>query len=74
MGVFSGIKNFKCANLPLLDNATDDFKKQEYLEIYPYVDYEIAKNTANYDFWINEHSKKYVSLRAWLNGQEPYER
>ncbi len=74
VGIFSGIKNFKCANLPLLDNNGDDFKKQEYLEIYPYVDYETTQKTLNYDFWVNESDNKYVSLKAWLNGQEPYER
>ena len=72
VGVFSGINNFKCANLPLLDNSTDDFKKQEYLEIYPYIDYETVLNTSSYDFWVNESTNKYVKLREWLNGKEPY--
>lgn len=72
VGVFSGIKNFKCANLPLLDNSTDDFKKQEYLDIYPYVVYETVQNTSVYDFWVNESTNKYVKLRDWLNGKEPY--
>ncbi len=73
VGVFSGMKNFKCANLPLIDKPSDDFKKQEYLEIYPYVEYETHTNTQTYDFWICENDKKYTTLKAWLNGQKPSE-
>lgn len=71
VGIFSGMKNMKCANLPLVENQGDDFKKQEYLEIYPYVDYEKTKETLKYDFWICESDNRYVSLRAWLGGAKP---
>lgn len=71
VGIFSGMKYLKCANLPLVENQGDDFKKQEYLEIYPYVDYEKIRNTEKYDFWICESVNCYVSLRAWLGGAKP---
>lgn len=71
VGVFSGMKRFMCANLPLVERPTDDFKKQEYLEIYPYVEYELIQNTSNYDFWICESSQRYTNLRRWLNGEKP---
>ena len=67
VGVFSGIKDFKCANLPLVEQNGDEFKNQEYLELYPYVDY--AKSTKGYnEFWICESDSKYISLRKWLQG------
>ena len=68
VGVFSGMKSFRCANLPLVQNKSEDFKKQEYLEIYPYVDYEKIQDKEQYDFWVCESDKKYTTLRAWLNG------
>lgn len=68
VGVFSGMKSFRCANLPLVQNKYDDFKKQEYLEIYPYVDYEKVQDKEQYDFWVCESDKKYTSLKRWLNG------
>lgn len=71
VGVFSGIKNFRCANLPLLDREGESFKNQEYLEIYPYADYEKTEGTQKYDFWICEDDNTYASLRAWLNGIKP---
>lgn len=71
VGVFSGIKNFRCANLPLLDRAGENFKNQEYLEIYPYVDYAPVKNTRENEFWIREDDTTYTTLRAWLNGTKP---
>ena len=72
VGVFSGMKSFRCANLPLTQNRGDDFKKQEYLEIYPYIDYELIAEKTTYDFWVCESDKKYISLRNWLNGAKPF--
>ena len=67
MGVFSGIKNFRCANLPIVDNYGDDYKHQEYLEIYPYVEYEGEPNS-KYDFLVFESNNKYTTLKNWING------
>lgn len=72
VGVFSGIKNFRCANLPIVDNSTDEYKNQEYLELYPYVEYEKVHGKDNYDFWICETDDKYVKLKQWVNGEPPY--
>ena len=70
VGVFSGIKSFRCANLPLTENRGDDFKKQEYLEIYPYIEYEQIRGTTKYEFWVCESQNKYIELKYWLNGSE----
>lgn len=72
VGIFSGIKNFKCANLPIVDKKYDKlYKHQEYLSLYPYVDYEKNSDDNTYDFWINCQDGKYVSLKEWLNGKQP---
>lgn len=62
VGVFSGIKNFKCVNLPLVEKEGDSFKNQEYLELYPYISYSKG------EFWVCETDHKYVSLEHWLRG------
>lgn len=71
VGVFSGIKNFRCANLPLLEKRDENFKNQEYLEIYPYVDYDKTEGTRKDEFWICDDNNTYTTLRMWLNGAKP---
>lgn len=65
------MKSFRCANLPITQNRDDDFKKQEYLEIYPYIEYDAIAGKTAYDFWVCESNNKYISLRNWLNGSKP---
>ena len=74
VGVFSGIKNFIFANLPIIDRNTDEYKNQEYLELYPYVEYDQIQGSNKYEFWICETDTKYVSLKAWLSGCKPKQR
>ena len=50
----------------------EDFKKQEYLEIYPYVEYAKVMGTNKDEFWIYDGPNKYVTLSGWLNGTSPY--
>ena len=71
VGYFSGIKDFKCANLPLIENYGDNFKNQEYLEIYPYIEYEKYSNKKVFDFWVCTNDETYVPLKKWINGIEP---
>ena len=68
VGVFSGIKNFKCANLPLIDKPGENYKNQEYLELYPYVEYATTNGTDKFDFWVCESGNKYTTLKQWING------
>ena len=74
LGYVDGNKNGRCAILPVLKTDDKYFKGQEYLGLYPYIDY--AKNKSNdyYDFWVNdpEDKENYVSLRDWLKGTELY--
>lgn len=67
VGIFSGMKNFKCANLPLTEKQGEDFKKQEYLEIYPYVEYSRVRSTYGNEFFVHNGQYQYVTLKEWLN-------
>lgn len=74
LGYMDGKKNGRCAILPVLDNQTSTFSGQEYLGIYPYIDYEKTSKSGQYDFWVNDPTdrQKYVSLKDWLKGEDPY--
>ena len=72
LGYMSGKKNFRCATILLVDD-NEEFPRQEYLEIYPYLSYESCANSKVYDFWVNElDSAKYILLRDFLNDRDPY--
>lgn len=68
LGYMDGKKKGRCAILPVVENSTDGFKGQEYLGIYPFIDYRIG------EFWVNDSvfESKYVRLRDWLQGTDPY--
>lgn len=70
-GVSDGY-NGKVCILPVM--YSNSFKGQEYLGLYPYLDYATSE-TGKYEFWITDHNnnnKKYIRLRDWLNGEKPY--
>ncbi|WP_429948449.1 toll/interleukin-1 receptor domain-containing protein [Enterococcus sp. AZ101] len=72
LGIADGMLNEKASILPILDNGSN-FNGQEYLGIYPHIDYQKGTN-GKQEFWINDpdDSTQYVSLRAWINGKQPY--
>lgn len=72
VGYFSGIKDFHCANLPLIEKENDEFKNQEYLEIYPYIEYAKDSETQKFDFWVCDNNDKtnYTKLKRWINGSK----
>ena len=64
----------KVAILPILGGTCDDFKKQEYLELYPYITRDIGTDD-DMTLWVNDGSdNKYVHLKEWLQGKEPSRR
>lgn len=70
LGYMSGKSNFRCAVIPLVEDK-EDFPRQEFLELYPYVDY-VRDEKGKDEFWVNERgTKKYVSLRSFVNGKNP---
>lgn len=74
LGYMDGNKNGCCAILPILKSSSNIFKGQEYLSLYPYIDYEKCKDKEEYEFWVNDpnDADKYISLRRWLNGGKPH--
>ena len=48
------------------------FRGQEYLGLYPYIEYDQILGQNKYDFWVyNQGTSEYIILSAWLNGSEP---
>lgn len=72
LGYVSGKKNFRCAKIPLVQNKGDlTYDKQEYLEIYPTIDFVKSSGSNGFLFWINETDVKYIELKKWINGGNP---
>lgn len=74
LGYFDGLRNSRCCILPVLDHATSTYRGQEYLGLYPYLQYAKYANSDKYDFWVYaQDSSKYVLLKSWLQGTDPCE-
>ncbi|EHU5031560.1 TPA: TIR domain-containing protein [Streptococcus suis] len=71
LGIADGMLNGRACILPILKDD-GDFSGQEYLGMYPYLDYETSI-TGEKEFWLNSSIDKneYVSLNSWLNGKSP---
>ena len=73
LGYMSGKRNPRCAVIPLVKDK-EHFLSQEYLNLYPYVDFEQDKNTKKYTFRVNKHnSGKYIGLIEFANGNSQWE-
>ncbi len=69
LGVADGMKGRVCI-LPVMDS---NFKGQEYLGLYPYLEYAQVQGKSRYEFWVYDqydHSK-YIVLNQWLKGYQP---
>ena len=57
----------RVAIVPIVEESekTKEFKGQEYLGIYPYVDRTGGR------FYVRESLSKYVDLRSWIGGTDP---
>lgn len=73
LGYFDGKSgNARCCILPILNYTSHTYQGQEYLGLYPYLQYDKYADNDYYDFWVHEqNSSKYVPLRLWLNGTDP---
>ena len=71
LGYFSGYRKFMCSYLPLLENSNDKFPKQEYLSIYPIVEFAKTSVGNRDEFWIKNEGGKYTTLRLWLETLKP---
>ena len=70
LGVSDGMHDRVCI-LPVMDY---DFKGQEYLGLYPYLEYGLVSGEQRNEFWVHDQQdrSKYVTLRRWLNGAKPH--
>lgn len=75
LGYVDGNKNGRCAIMPVLETNAGSFTGQEYLGLYPYIDYEKCQESGEYEFWVNDPSDKktYVKLSDWLKGVDPHD-
>ncbi len=73
LGYFDGMsRNSRCCILPVLTYNASSYVGQEYLGLYPYLEYSKYANSDKYDFWVYEQkTSKYVVLSSWLNGLNP---
>lgn len=56
--------------LPVTRSQEETLKGEEYLNLYPYVDIETERNTADKQFWINKTADTYACLDGWAKGTE----
>jgi len=72
LGYMSGKKNFRCATI-LLTEDKEEFPRQEYLDIYPYLN--LANDTSGKkQIWARDlDSNRYVNFRLFIDGKDPYE-
>lgn len=70
LGVSDGMHGKVCI-LPVMDSS---FKGQEYLGLYPYLEYAATQGTRKMEFWVydREDRKKHIILREWLKGRKPF--
>lgn len=75
LGFMDGQKQ-KSSILPIsvTQNATDDYKGQEYLGVYPYITKGKAVGSTTDSLWVHESPSVYVSFHGWLRGERPTKR
>lgn len=62
LGYFDGHKNGKVAIMPITKNANDQFKGEEYLQLYKYIE-RIAKT---YSYEKDKLRINGIELKAWI--------
>jgi hypothetical protein len=73
-GYFDGVKG-RVAICPIAMQGTQyEYRGQEYLGLYPYIQKAIPDGGTSPTLWVYETSTKYVIYRAWLQGKQPIER
>jgi len=63
----------RVAVVPLAKVATNDYKGQEYLGVYPYIS---DQNDTNHNprLWVRYSPTNYIVFDDWLTGKMPFER
>jgi hypothetical protein len=72
LGFFDGLGG-RVGVLPVTQNGEETFKGEEYLNLYPYVDQALVKDSADLVLWINESAKRYTPLASWIRRESEIE-
>ena len=72
LGYFDALKQ-RVAILPILESptATNKYKGQEYLGLYPYITKDKPEGGDKPTLWIHEDHNTYVTFSRWLEGSTP---
>lgn len=68
LGYFDGFRPNQVAILPLVDNAYDTFKGQEYLGLYPVIWRNFYNTDGRPEVFVDEPSVKWTTIRAFGSG------
>jgi hypothetical protein len=72
IGFFDGHKG-RVGIVPVTRSQEEDFKGEEYLNLYPYVD-QVKDNQGVERLWINRAHHEYAPLYGWIKGIAQIER
>jgi hypothetical protein len=67
LGYFDGFRPNQVAILPLVDNASDAFKGQEYIALYPVIRKDAYKN-GNPDVFVEDPGEKWTTVKSFGSG------
>lgn len=73
LGFFDGLKS-KVGVIPVTREQEETFKGEEYLNLYPYVDFAQIASSQEQALWINRDHNIYAHLERWARGQEQIRR
>lgn len=73
LGYFDGLKPDGVAIMPVLDRATDAFKGQEYLALYPIVQKDAYTNGSP-DVFVEEFGVRWTTLKMFVSGQPEWQK
>lgn len=74
LGLGDGLFYGRASILPILEKSSIQYNGREYLSIYPYIIYSKVQGSNKDEFWVvdSKDSDKYVLLKSWLNGKNPF--
>lgn len=68
LGYFDGFKPKHVAILPLTDSATDSFRGQEYLALYPVITQDQYKGSTTTDVFVESKGNEWSTLKNFARG------
>lgn len=71
LGFYDGHRG-KVAILPIVEGSADNFYRQEYLGLYPYVDKAKTDKTQKLELWVQTSTTDSVLYRKWLEERNSF--